>query len=419
MRRTIITSACLVSLIAAAPASAYELKETSKGATVMWMEHVLPIVVQQTGDADRDALLMDAVRGAAAEWAKSADVLIDIRAAKVGEAPPVAFDAQGTNTSVVRWAGGSWPYDTSTLALTFLRYDVATGQVYDADILINDENFAWADRMTGTMAEPRYDLQNTITHELGHALGLAHSHIDSATMFSATNPTDVAKRFLHEDDENGAATLYGNSGDRLQDDYVPMSPPTYGCTTTAIAGSDPMFLALLLLGAFGLVRRRFAKVQLPLALALALALPGMANASELGGVDHTSPTSLEQLVNKGDAVVWGRVIDQRVERRSDGIIVTITRLVLARCLAGLCPEEMEIEQLGGELDGLGMWVEGISVLDAAEEPVLVLKAKGQRWSVVGLDRGKLMDARRARPGELSDLQKRVFSAWKLIEKAAD
>ena len=55
------------------------------------------------------------------------------------------------------------------------------------------------------------DLQNTLTHEVGHFFGMAHSDVLVSTMWWMTdprNPGEVNKRFLRTDDVTGICTIY-------------------------------------------------------------------------------------------------------------------------------------------------------------------------------------------------------------------
>ena len=179
----VLVSAIALSALFAAPAQAWEVKTTSEGAMVHWERHLLPITIVRTGIPQKDVLLERAVRSAAKEWADAANIVVDLQFADAGD---IGFDAHQTNTSVIKWSGGTWAHDPGTLALTFLRYDMGSGKIFDADILINDEQYEWADKAATSDANARYDLQNTLTHELGHALGLAHSAMDHATMYAST-----------------------------------------------------------------------------------------------------------------------------------------------------------------------------------------------------------------------------------------
>src|SRR5438270_10362081 len=53
-----------------------------------------------------------------------------------------------------------------------------------------------------------YDLQTVATHEIGHALGLLHSGIASAEMYSAYNGV---KTVLNADDIAGIQSMYGGA----------------------------------------------------------------------------------------------------------------------------------------------------------------------------------------------------------------
>ncbi len=57
--------------------------------------------------------------------------------------------------------------------------------------------------------DPRFDIQGIVTHELGHALGLAHTSVLPATMFAGANPgpASVELRSLHVDDQQGIQSI--------------------------------------------------------------------------------------------------------------------------------------------------------------------------------------------------------------------
>ncbi|MEZ6021166.1 MAG: matrixin family metalloprotease [Planctomycetota bacterium] len=77
-------------------------------------------------------------------------------------------------------------------------------------IRFNEDPHTWQDQpdplnWTGTY---RWDIQGTMTHEYGHALGLGHTNVTGATMASALN-NGVGLRSLEADDIAGVQFLYG------------------------------------------------------------------------------------------------------------------------------------------------------------------------------------------------------------------
>lgn len=76
-------------------------------------------------------------------------------------------------------------------------------QICEVDIVINID-FPW--RNNGSTAG--YDVQNVMTHELGHMLGLDHTDVAWATMIEGTNKGDTWKRTLEQDDLNGFNAIY-------------------------------------------------------------------------------------------------------------------------------------------------------------------------------------------------------------------
>lgn len=100
-----------------------------------------------------------------------------------------------------------WQHSPGILALTTLTFSRCTGIIVDADIEINLAQF---DFSAAQIPPPHMtDIQNTITHEVGHFLGLDHSGVANATMFANAPDAETQKRDLEEDDVAGLCCLYG------------------------------------------------------------------------------------------------------------------------------------------------------------------------------------------------------------------
>ena len=120
-----------------------------------------------------------------------------------------------------------WPYETAKLAVTIVTYEMDTGRLLDADIVVNGKAaFAVLDEpVKGGKSE--YDLPAVLTHEAGHVLGLGESNSgQEATMWPYARPDDIDKRSLDEDDEDGAI-----------DSYQSAPPPAAdGCGPSTVGG---------------------------------------------------------------------------------------------------------------------------------------------------------------------------------------
>ncbi|MBL8950135.1 MAG: matrixin family metalloprotease [Myxococcaceae bacterium] len=112
-----------------------------------------------------------------------------------------------------------WFHGQFTLALTTTTYSVRTGSIYDADIEMNG-----ADWLFTTISSPpckegseavtcvATDVQNTLTHEIGHAVGFDHSETEGSTMEPTAPLGQITKRLIDHGTKEGFCTTYPRGG---------------------------------------------------------------------------------------------------------------------------------------------------------------------------------------------------------------
>lgn len=172
------------------------------------------------------------------------------------------------------------PSQTSAavFASTYITYHPNTGIISDADIFLNSKFYEFAD--TPPPGSGQADLQNTLTHEVGHLLGFGHSTVSEATMFGGATLGETHKRSLHEDDiellcasypPDGAGPACGGldasepsspvdwpTHPGPSDDDIGADPAYTGCNVTGAAGSATLSSWLVVLGSLlaGWTQRR-------------------------------------------------------------------------------------------------------------------------------------------------------------------
>jgi hypothetical protein len=170
-------------------------------------------------------------------------------------------------------------YDPNALALTTLTTLEKTGEILDADIEVNGVYDVWGD--LATQPSPRrQDLQNALTHEMGHFIGLDHpcyltqapvplpvdntgtpivrcadapASVKAATMFPSSTPGDLSLRTLSPDDFAAVCDIYAVAADPHID--TPPINPT-GCIFVPAATGSPAIPAALCAIALAARRRR-------------------------------------------------------------------------------------------------------------------------------------------------------------------
>jgi len=108
--------------------------------------------------------------------------------------------------NVLQWIEKDWQYSSYAIAVTSYTYYVEDPPtIIDADILLNGEDYRWS--ASATNNDGTVDIQQTLTHETGHMLGLSHTSVVSAQMFPFLS-SDVTHT-LSVDDRAAVRFLYG------------------------------------------------------------------------------------------------------------------------------------------------------------------------------------------------------------------
>jgi uncharacterized protein (TIGR03382 family) len=181
-----------------------------------------------------------------------------------GAASDACAGAGGCNNKYDCWDDVSLKNDINrsrTIALTTVQYNIRTGEIVDADIELNGAEYVFTafDGLpcpTALFTRPpscvATDVQNTLTHEIGHILGLDHSRVSSATMFASAPLGETSKRVLDDDDIEGLCAIYP----RGKSTWTCVAQDTGGQGCSCGPGGSPMIAVLpVALAAMGRRRR--------------------------------------------------------------------------------------------------------------------------------------------------------------------
>jgi predicted Zn-dependent protease len=185
------------------------------GVPVRWFKSPVEVKISTVEPSEVSwEMLDDALRKAIATWnaVDGCTLPLIVHAGTteiiVAEAPE-DIDAFTENTVIPIHSPEVWSskgYSSSLLAITSLTYDRESGVMVDADIEINDWNHVFSSGLTPI--EGANDLENTLTHEFGHFLGMDHSDEPGATMYGQAPAGEEKKRSLEQDDTDGLCDLY-------------------------------------------------------------------------------------------------------------------------------------------------------------------------------------------------------------------
>ena len=157
-----------------------------------------------------------------------------------------------------------WPYPGGTLALTTTTFDTNSGIIYDADIELNSLDAVFTDVDSPACFPSAQnqncvatDIQETVTHETGHALGLEHNTSPTSTMFNSAQIGETSKRVIDPGSRQFVCDVYPDGGvprDCITRPISGVLGPTAGCG--GCGGTGGRALPLLALPLLALLARR-------------------------------------------------------------------------------------------------------------------------------------------------------------------
>lgn len=346
--------------------SAFELRTDSQGDIVKWNREVTFVVDPALGQVLGETRALQAVKSAITELDDATPELKVTVKEGVVRGPGYELDGDAINQNEIL-ALTDWPYTDGALASTVVTLNARTNEILDTDIIFNAEQHSFRVLTAPMVAGQSFDdVQNTLTHELGHALGLMHNPKDAhVVMYPRASAGEVGKRVLQDDDRGGLLSLYSDAV------VIPEAPQMQmGCSSTS--GSAAWAMGLFVLGALALRRRpspvpvRVKRVARGAALVL--------------GVLGAASASAQPVTPVGVGVVRAKVAHRSTT--SPGLIVTSLDVEFEGCAAPTCERVMRVTVPGGRLGDIEQIVEHHPVPVLQER--LGLAKKNGHWLVFRL-----------------------------------
>jgi hypothetical protein len=221
MRRFWFTIVCTAALVCAhagrALAYSFYYTDGSRAVALSWRRQPIRLYLSTSirtppPNIKAGSDVEGAVRRALGRWEQAAGVRFRIEWADEQSA---SASLEGDGVSLITVADtpeNNMFFSGALIGYTKLFFDRRTGETAEVDIIINPRQKFSTDGSPGS-----YDLEATLTHEVGHLLGLDHSGVPGSVMREGQaingrpRGRHLSGRELGTDDRAGVRAIYGES----------------------------------------------------------------------------------------------------------------------------------------------------------------------------------------------------------------
>lgn len=214
----LLTLLLLLSSASEAAANNVLFADEAKPVSLRWKTLKIPIalslsLIRPNPNLKIDSDAENAVRSSLETWEKAANVEFDVIWTDLQTVSPSGNLGDGVNLITIAQTAENlsmFAGETKDVSARTRVFFSRKGFINEADIVLNPYQQFSTDGAIGT-----FDLEATVTHELGHLLGLEHSSIASSTMYDRQGKNGIfdlpafGARTLAEDDLTAVRSLYG------------------------------------------------------------------------------------------------------------------------------------------------------------------------------------------------------------------
>jgi hypothetical protein len=188
-----------------------------------WTVQQVPYYINPANKYMSDTAALSAIQAAASNWSaqSSANILLYY----MGRTSGASISINGRNEVFFRDVSESGLYGQ-----TYVWWD-GSGVLIETDTVFYTGSFTFLPDGAACPGSAFY-LQDTATHELGHALGMGHSTVSTASMYPAMSSCTTSFRTLDPDDLAGIESLYPAGGVSNSAPSVTITAPVAGSTFT-------------------------------------------------------------------------------------------------------------------------------------------------------------------------------------------
>lgn len=211
----------LISLILfTVSAAAYNPQYADEAQTIplKWRNKTITVSIsntffKQNTNINPDSNVLEAIKKSFEPWEMVADIRFEIKQTEKQTISPAGKNGDGISLITIAQTPENlllFSGENSEVAAYTRIFFNRRGNITEADIVLNPYARFSTDGSIGT-----FDLQATLTHEIGHLLGLDHSSVSASTVFAhqGKNGTyslpNFSYRTLADDDITGIRDLYG------------------------------------------------------------------------------------------------------------------------------------------------------------------------------------------------------------------